>query len=87
MRKTRPKTEAAPDWLKPLVGWGAGPRAVQYLILGAKTRALLLRILYVSVAIRREEKNSSPASMPLVGASMLIVVSRSKSRSAPLPVK
>ena len=40
-RKTRPKTEDAPDWLKPLVGWGAGPRAVQYLILGAKARAAL----------------------------------------------
>ena len=31
----------APEWLKPLVGWGAGPRAVQYLILGAKARAAL----------------------------------------------
>jgi MoxR-like ATPase len=41
VRKTRPKSEDAPDWLKPLVGWGAGPRAVQYLILGAKTRAAL----------------------------------------------
>ena len=40
-RKTRPKTESAPDWLNPLVGWGAGPRAVQYLILGAKARAAL----------------------------------------------
>ena len=27
---------------KPLVAWGAGPRAVQYLILGAKARAALL---------------------------------------------
>lgn len=40
-RKTRPKSEDAPDWLTPLVGWGAGPRAVQYLILGAKARAAL----------------------------------------------
>ena len=40
-RRTRPNTEDAPDWLGPLVGWGAGPRAVQYLILGAKTRAAL----------------------------------------------
>ena len=40
-RKTRPKSVDAPDWLKNLVGWGAGPRAVQYLILGAKTRAAL----------------------------------------------
>jgi MoxR-like ATPase len=41
VRKTRPKGATAPAWLKPLVGWGAGPRAVQYLILGAKARAAL----------------------------------------------
>ena len=41
VRKTRPAEDAAPDWLKPLVSWGAGPRAVQYLILGGKTRAAL----------------------------------------------
>ena len=41
VRSTRPKSEASPDWLKPLVAWGAGPRAVQYLILGAKARAAL----------------------------------------------
>jgi MoxR-like ATPase len=40
-RRTRPKAEESPDWLKPLVGWGAGPRAVQYLVLGAKARAAL----------------------------------------------
>src|SRR5207245_11412943 len=42
VRKTRPKDTTAPAWLKPLVAWGAGPRAVQYLILGAKARAALL---------------------------------------------
>src|SRR5438876_30499 len=41
-RKTRPKDPTTPAWLKPLVAWGAGPRAVQYLILGAKARAALL---------------------------------------------
>jgi MoxR-like ATPase len=41
-RKTRPGDPTAPAWLKPLVAWGAGPRAVQYLILGAKARAALL---------------------------------------------
>ena len=40
-RRTRPKSEEAPTWLRPLVEWGAGPRAVQYLILGAKARAAL----------------------------------------------
>ncbi len=42
VRKTRPNDPTAPGWLKPLVSWGAGPRAVQYLILGAKARAALL---------------------------------------------
>jgi MoxR-like ATPase len=42
VRKTRPGGSTAPAWLKPLVSWGAGPRAVQYLILGAKARAALL---------------------------------------------
>ena len=42
VRKTRPNGATAPGWLKPLVAWGAGPRAVQYLILGAKARAALM---------------------------------------------
>ena len=42
VRKTRPGGSTAPAWLKPLVSWGAGPRAVQYLILGAKARAALM---------------------------------------------
>ncbi len=41
VRKTRPAGSSAPAWLKPLVAWGAGPRAVQNLILGAKARAAL----------------------------------------------
>ena len=41
VRRTRPKLPESPDWLKPLVSWGAGPRAVQYMILGAKSRAAL----------------------------------------------
>ncbi len=41
VRKTRPDGASAPSWLKPLIAWGAGPRAVQNLILGAKARAAL----------------------------------------------
>ena len=41
VRKTRPTNETSPDWLRPLVAWGAGPRAVQNLILGARARAAL----------------------------------------------
>ena len=39
--KTRPAGELAPEKVKKWVGWGAGPRASQYLILGAKTRAAM----------------------------------------------
>lgn len=42
VRKTRPSDKTSPAWLKPLVSWGAGPRAIQNLILGAKSRAALL---------------------------------------------
>ena len=38
---TRPANPEAPDFIKNWVNWGAGPRASQYLILGAKTRAAL----------------------------------------------
>ena len=41
VRRTRPDGPDAPDWIKEYVGWGAGPRAVQYLILGCKARAAL----------------------------------------------
>ncbi|HYC78348.1 MAG TPA: AAA family ATPase [Planctomycetota bacterium] len=40
-RRSRPKTADAPDFVKKWVGWGAGPRAGQYLVLAAKTRAAL----------------------------------------------
>jgi MoxR-like ATPase len=39
--QTRPKQDGTPKFVKDWLSWGAGPRASQYLILGAKTRALL----------------------------------------------
>ncbi|HTP12024.1 MAG TPA: MoxR family ATPase [Bacteroidota bacterium] len=39
--KTRPQAANAPSFIKNWIRWGAGPRASQYLILGAKTRAIL----------------------------------------------
>ena len=39
-RRTRPGN-GAPDFIRNWITWGAGPRASQYLILGAKTRAAL----------------------------------------------
>ncbi len=41
VRMSRPGDATAPDWVKAHVQWGAGPRAVQYLILGAKAHAVL----------------------------------------------
>lgn len=41
VRSSRPKSEEVKDWIKKWVTWGAGPRAVQYLIRGAKARAVL----------------------------------------------
>ncbi|MBT5063312.1 MAG: MoxR family ATPase [Verrucomicrobia bacterium] len=41
VRQTRPNSEEAPSFVKQWVTWGAGPRAIQYLIRGAKARAVL----------------------------------------------
>jgi MoxR-like ATPase len=41
VRATRPKQDGAPEFVRSWVNWGAGPRASQYLILGAKARAVL----------------------------------------------
>ena len=41
VRQTRPNSEEAPTFVKQWVTWGAGPRAIQYLIRGAKARAVL----------------------------------------------
>jgi MoxR-like ATPase len=39
-RATRPGTPESPQFINEWLTWGAGPRAAQYLILGAKARAL-----------------------------------------------
>lgn len=46
---TRPKNNAAPDFIKEMISWGAGPRASQSLIIGAKARAILNGRLCASV--------------------------------------
>ncbi|TVQ65958.1 MAG: MoxR family ATPase [Balneolaceae bacterium] len=40
IQQTRPNTPESSDYIDKYLSWGAGPRASQYLILGAKTRAL-----------------------------------------------
>ena len=39
--KTRPKSDKASSAIKDWIDWGAGPRASQYLVLGAKAKAIL----------------------------------------------
>ncbi len=41
VRQTRVREEGAPDFARDQLAWGAGPRATQFLILGAKARALV----------------------------------------------
>jgi MoxR-like ATPase len=49
VRQTRVGEEGIPDFARRGLAWGAGPRAVQYLIVGAKARALLERRTHVTV--------------------------------------
>ena len=51
VRKSRPKSDEAAESVKKWVTWGAGPRAVQYLIRGAKAHA----VLHGSYLVRMED--------------------------------
>ena len=48
VRQTRVGSPGVPDFVKRWLAWGAGPRAVQFLILGGKARALLHGRTHVS---------------------------------------
>ncbi len=48
VRCTRPHEKDTPDFINNWLTWGAGPRAAQYLVMGAKSRALLRGRLNVS---------------------------------------
>jgi MoxR-like ATPase len=50
VRATRPKDGGSPEFIKRLVDWGAGPRAGQYLISGAKAVAAMDGRPHVSIA-------------------------------------
>ena len=41
VRATRPNEPDAPDFIRDWLSWGAGPRAAQYLVLGAKAWAIM----------------------------------------------
>jgi MoxR-like ATPase len=47
-RATRPKEPGTPSFINDWLTWGAGPRAAQYLVLGAKALAILNGRLNVS---------------------------------------
>ena len=48
VRQTRVHSPGIPEFIQDMVSWGAGPRAVQFLILGGKARALLHGRTHVS---------------------------------------
>ncbi|MHB8970380.1 MAG: AAA family ATPase [Pirellulaceae bacterium] len=48
VRQTRVGAPGTPDFVQDMVSWGAGPRAVQFLIVGGKARALLHGRTHVS---------------------------------------
>ncbi|MFN0198085.1 MAG: AAA family ATPase, partial [Planctomycetaceae bacterium] len=48
VRQTRVSEPGTPDFINDWLSWGAGPRAVQFLLLGAKARALLHGRTHVS---------------------------------------
>jgi len=48
VRATRPGDKRAPDWIKKYIHCGAGPRAAQNLIVGAKARAVIAGRLLVT---------------------------------------
>lgn len=49
VRNSRPSGEAPPDFVTKWVSWGAGTRAVQYLLLGGKVRAVFHGRFNVSI--------------------------------------
>jgi MoxR-like ATPase len=49
VRSARPGQEECPAWVNEMVMWGPGPRALQYLVLGAKAHAVLRGSLLVGI--------------------------------------
>ena len=49
VRAARPGQPDSPSWVEEMVMWGPGPRALQYLVLGAKARAVLRGSMLVQI--------------------------------------
>ena len=58
VRATRPNHDTAPDFIREFVSWGAGPRASQYLVLGARAKAALRGDVNVSTSDVKEVAES-----------------------------
>jgi MoxR-like ATPase len=54
VRASRPGQDDSPAWVKDMVMWGPGPRALQYLVLGAKAHA----VLRGSMLVQTEDVNA-----------------------------
>ncbi len=66
VRASRPAEPTAPDYVRQLVRWGAGPRASQYLVLAGKARAVLDGRFTVSIDDIRA------AAMPVLRHRLLV---------------
>ena len=49
VRQTRVREQGVPQFVTEQLAWGAGPRAVQFLIIGAKTRTLMQGRTHVTI--------------------------------------
>ena len=63
VRLTRPHKSDVPQFVRDYVSWGAGPRASQYLVLGAKARAVLHGRFHAGVR-RRPRRGLARAAAP-----------------------
>ena len=64
---SRPNRENTPDFINEWVSWGAGLRAAQYLVLGAKAKALLNGRMHVSLEDIRALVHSTFRHRILIG--------------------
>ena len=62
VRATRPKDDTAPDFVRELVDWGAGPRAGQFLINGGKALAAMDGRFSVAAGGRPQDRRTRLAS-------------------------
>ena len=62
VRATRPKDESAPQFVRELVDWGAGPRAGQFLIHGGKALAAMEGRFSVAIDDMQKDRRAGAAA-------------------------